>query len=184
MADFTFVTSNDHKAEVARIICDQFNVTFQRKHLDLVEIQDDDGAMIAKQKVQQAYKIAKSPTVITDSSWLIPGLKGFPGPYMKQINHWFTSEDFLRLTAQLKNRRITYRQILAYKDQQTEKLFSVDIEGLLLKEVRGQSVFPTFSVISFDNGHKSLAEADTEGSPAAAQHHTAWHELCRWLTNR
>lgn len=181
MADFTFVTSNDHKVQVAQIICDQFGIAFQRKHLDLLEIQSDDGAAIAALKIEQAFEACKGPVVITDSSWLIPGLQGFPGPYMKQINHWFTPQDFLHLTAPLTDRRITYRQILAYKDSSIKKLFSVDIEGVLLKGARGESVFPTYPIISFDGGHKSLAEADTSGLPAIAEHHTAWHELCMWL---
>ncbi|MDB5164814.1 MAG: RdgB/HAM1 family non-canonical purine pyrophosphatase, dITP/XTP pyrophosphatase, partial [Candidatus Saccharibacteria bacterium] len=105
MADFTFVTSNQHKVMTAKIICDKYGVTFDSKDLDIVEVQDDDGEVIAADKARQAFEMCASPVVVNDTTWIIPGLNGWPGPYMKQMNTWFTPDDFVRLTAHLKDRR-------------------------------------------------------------------------------
>jgi inosine/xanthosine triphosphate pyrophosphatase family protein len=101
VADFTFVTSNSHKVTTARAVCQKYGLTFIHKTMDLVEIQAETGEPIALNKVKQAYMAVKAPVVVTDDSWFIPGLMGFPGPYMKYINGWFEPEDFLRLTQAL-----------------------------------------------------------------------------------
>lgn len=179
---FAFVTSNDHKAATAKVMCDRYGIGFSRENIDLVEVQADEGEIIARGKVEQAFFTFKKPVVITDDNWLIPGLNGFPGPYMKYINQWFTPDDFLRLTRDLEDRRIIMRQIIAYKDSDNEKIFSVDIEGTLLKEARGSSEIPHFAVISFDGGKTSVAESETgSGVTAVSEKPNAWHGLCEWL---
>lgn len=182
---FTFVTSNDHKVMTATAVCQKYGVAFERKNLDLTEIQADNGEVIALGKVRQAYEACQSPVAITDDSWLVYGLNGFPGPYMKYINQWFTPDDFLRLTKDLKDRRITLRHIIVYKDASEEKVFSVDIDGVLLAEVRGSSVIPHFALVSFDGGKRSVAEAEAADDAAALVNHpNAWDQLCEWLESR
>jgi inosine/xanthosine triphosphate pyrophosphatase family protein len=198
-ADFTFVTSNDHKVLTARAVCQEFGLRFTRQKADLVEIQSDDAAAIARDKARQAFLLVqrpnvkgsiaqgpiakgpKGPVVITDDNWLIPGLRGFPGPYMKYVNHWFTPEDFIRLTKDLADRTIIMRHVIVYRDAQLEKVFSVDIPGTLLKQARGSSVIPHFAIMSFDGQH-SVAEAEADGhTSAVARQPNAWHQLCAWL---
>jgi XTP/dITP diphosphohydrolase len=184
MADFTFVTSNDHKVKTAEAVCQQFKLTFEHKNMDLLEIQSDSGEDIARFKVEQAFKACQNPVAITDDSWLIPGLGGFPGPYMKDVNRWFKPQDFINLTESLADRRMIMHQVIAYKDEDNEKIFSTDIEASLLKQARGSSAIPHFAVISFDGGQHSVAEAETGGITAISNLPNAWHQFCEWLTNR
>jgi inosine/xanthosine triphosphate pyrophosphatase family protein len=185
MTDFTFVTSNDHKVKTAEVMCRQFNVSFDRQNIDLVEVQAEDGKVIATGKALQAYETFQRPVVITDDNWLIPGLGGFPGPYMKHVNHWFTPDDFVRLTKDLEDRSIIMRHIIAYRDGDGEQIFSVDIPGILLKEARGSSVIPHFAIMSFDGGQHSVAEAEAASNGSAiAQLPNAWHAFCEWFTTR
>jgi inosine/xanthosine triphosphate pyrophosphatase family protein len=184
MADFTFVTSNPHKVKTARASCDPLGISFGHKHQDLVEIQAENGEAIARHKVRQAFEACQSPVVITDDNWSIPGLRGFPGPYMRHVNHWFTPDDFIRLTKDLADRRIIMSHILAYKDSQAEKVFAVDIPAILLKEPRGRSIITHFMVISLDGGKHSAAEAEAKGGAAVAAQANAWHDLCAWLQSR
>lgn len=182
---FTFVTSNDHKVATALVVCGEMDIHFKRENIDLTEIQSDDGATVARHKAEQAYEHFLQPVVITDDNWLIPGLNGFPGPYMKYVNQWFKPEDFIRLTKDLEDRRMIMRHIIVYKDRDNEKLFSVDIEGTMLKEARGSSLIPHFAVVSFDGGQHSVAEAESKdtSTTAVAQRANAWHDLCDWLQN-
>jgi XTP/dITP diphosphohydrolase len=181
MADFTFVTSNDHKVMTAKAVCGQFGLTFERKNMDLIEIQSDTGEPIASNKAGQAYEAYKRPVTITDDSWIIPGLNGFPGPYMKYINQWFKPEDFLRLVTPLQDRSIIMRQIIVYQDERRKKIFAVDLEGTLLREARGSSIIPHFSIISFDGGKHSVAEAEVGGLSVISGLSNAWHQVCEWL---
>lgn len=184
MADFTFVTTNEHKVRVAKITCAEFGVTFKHQNLELTEIQADDGESIARHKAEQAFEICRSPVVVGDSSWFIAGLNGWPGPYMKPANQHLSTQDFLNLTRPLADRQIIYRAILVYKDDGDEKVFAVDIKGVLLKEPRGESKYPSFPIISLDGGRRSLAEADLTDQPGAADQRNTWHELCEWLKSR
>jgi XTP/dITP diphosphohydrolase len=184
MADFTFVTSNEHKVLTATAVCQQFGLSFDRQNIDLVEIQAEKGEVIAIDKALQAYETFKRPVAITDDSWIIPGLGGFPGPYMKYINQWFKPADFLRLTKDLEDRSLIMHHIIAYRDEKEEKLFSVEIPAVLLKEIRGESTIPHFTVISLDGGKQSVAEAEAAGSSAFSDLPNAWHEFCAWFTKR
>ena len=185
MADFTFVTSNEHKVLTATAVCDNFGLKFDRQNIDLVEIQADEGEIIARDKALQAYETFKKPVAITDDSWAIAGLGGFPGPYMKYINQWFQPKDFINLTKDLKDRSMVMSHIIVYRDNETEKLFSVKIPAVLLDEVRGESNIPHFTVISLDGGKTSVAEAEAAtGKSAFTDTPNAWHEFCDWFTNR
>lgn len=184
MTDFVFATSNDHKVKTAEAVCAQFGLKFTHKNMDLQEIQSDNGEAIARYKVEQAFAVCQQPVAVTDDSWLIPGLNGFPGPYMKYINQWFSPADFLRLTKDLADRRMIMRHIIAYKDAHDEKVFSVDIPGVLLKKVRGNSIIPHFAIVSFDGGASSVAEAEANGTLAVADGPNAWQGFCQWLASR
>jgi XTP/dITP diphosphohydrolase len=181
MADFLFVTSNHHKVQTARAVCTKFDIDFTHQSHDLTEIQADDGEIIARDKAHQAFEYYQKPVAVTDDNWLIPGLNGFPGPYMKYMNQWLKPQDFVNLTRQLKDRRIIMRQIIAYRNADREKVFSVDIPAVLLKEPRGKSEIPHFAVISFDGGQHSAAEIEASGQVVIADQANAWHEFCQWF---
>lgn len=181
MGQFIFATSNDHKVMTAKFVCDSFGIEFDRANVDLVEIQSDNTDEIALHKVRQAYEKLGKAVAITDDSWLIPGLNGFPGPYMKYINQWFRPEDFINLTESLDDRQIIMRQVIAYKDRENEKVFTTDIPGTILKDVRGKSEIMHFAVMSFDGGKHSVAEAEQDGITDISRRDNSWHKLCEWL---
>ncbi len=184
MSDFTFVTSNDIKVLAAKTACDEFGISFDRENIDFVEIQASQGEPIARHKADQAYKTLRKPIVVTDDSWIIPGLKGFPGPYMKQVNDWFSVEDWLNLTRSLTDRRMILRQIIVYQDATGQELFACDLEALILKESRTSTGIKHFSIISFDGGKHSAAEIVEKGESGIKHLPNSWHDLCNWLQNR
>lgn len=91
-----YVTSNKEKIKTARKYFKLLGVELDIKPFDFVEIQ---GSVeeVARDKARQAFNHFKQPLFVTDYSWSIPRLKGFPGVYMAQVNNWFSSEDFLKL---------------------------------------------------------------------------------------
>ena len=180
----TFVTSNKYKFQAAKIISARLGIQIEQAVVDVDEIQASDGAVIARDKATKIYEQLGQPLVITDDTWIIPGLGGFPGPYMKYINEWLTADDFLRLTLPLEDRRIILRQTAVYQDEIEQVSFSVDIEGLLLKEIRDKTGYPHMAITSFDGGKTSGSEEHNAGRSTTSDSYTVWHELAKWLGAR
>jgi XTP/dITP diphosphohydrolase len=176
-----FATSNQDKIQIAQIACAGVGITVVPVKLDIDEIQGEIPELIIKDKVRRAYEKLGLPVVVSDDTWNIPALHGFPGPYMKSMNHWFKPQDFLRLMDGIKNRKIILHQYLAYTDGKVTKVFKNDIKGKIINEVRGinhQSPNMTVIVLDSDNG-KTIAEVVGLGKEAVVERYRnqpdAWH---------
>ena len=183
MATLQFATTSNVKFVAALEICHEHHIELTQVALDLLEIQSDNGEAIARHKAMAAFKELRIPLVVSDDSWIIPGLKGFPGPYMKYVNEWFTPADFLRLTVDLEDRQIILRQEVVYQDATQQKAFTADIPCRLLKAIRGDSEYPHLTLTSIDGRH-SFAEIIAAGGSGLAGTRSVWHELCEWLDAR
>jgi inosine/xanthosine triphosphate pyrophosphatase family protein len=181
MKQLTYVTANPIKFDLGDIVCKQNGITLVQKKLDIEEIQSLDGEYVARHKAAQAYELLQQPVIITDDSWDIPGLNGFPGTYMQAINTWFTPEDWLRLTLTLQDRRIILRQILVYQDAKQQKLITIDVEGKMLDHVSGTSEYPSLTITSFDGTDTSSAVRKGEKGSYTGDRHTVWHDFVVWL---
>ena len=180
MVKLLYVTSNNVKFRQAVLACKPKGIELEQTKLHIDEIQSETGEPVARDKAKKIFAKLRKPLVVSDDSWMIPGLKGFPGPYMKSINDWFTPEDWLRLTNDLTDRTIILRQIVVYQDEHGQQLFSVDILGLLLREARGTSPYPHATVTSFDGGKHSSAEYHERDESATQNHHNPWIEFANW----
>jgi non-canonical purine NTP pyrophosphatase (RdgB/HAM1 family) len=177
-----YATSNNLKFQKAQIVCHRQGIQLQQQELDVHEIQGEDGTVIARDKAEKAFAKLKKPAVISDDSWHIPGLNGFPGAYMKSMNHWLTPQDWLNLTRQLQDRRIILRQVVVYQDADQQKVFVQDAEGILLTEARGLSPFPHAYITSFDSGKHSNAELHEQGLPTTAHIRGSWDDFAEWYS--
>ncbi|HYH75306.1 MAG TPA: non-canonical purine NTP pyrophosphatase [Candidatus Saccharimonadales bacterium] len=184
MPQITFVTGNAHKLSAAQRICSQFGVDIAQAELDIVEIQGETGEPIARDKAQKAYDILQKPLVVTDDTWMIPALGGFPGPYMKSVNHWFGPQQWLDLTARLQDKTVILRQIAVYQDEHGQQLFTYDITGRILDEARGPEDSSNECVVSFNDEGLSSAEMRVLGRSPIGNHQTVWHEFAPWLAQR
>ena len=71
------------------------------------------------------------------------------------------------------------RQIVVFQDATQQKVFPVDIEGVLIPEIRGKGKSANHSIISFDGKH-TVHEINAKGLSALTNRHTAWHEFGTW----
>jgi len=182
MKKFLFATSNPIKVRMAENVATEFGFRVQQIDVPVLEIQDEDGEVVARDKAYKVFDKLQKPVITCDDAWLIPGLQNFPGPYMKSVNHWFTPQNWLDLTRDLADRRIILRQYVVYQDVEQQKLFFTDLEGILLKEARGNSLFPHMALTSFDGGKTSSAEVYEKTKMPTTNQRTSWHDLCEWLT--
>ncbi len=189
MSKLLCVTGNNIKFGIGQKQLANYGIDLEQVVLDIDEIQSEDIATVIKDKAARAFEAVGLPVVVTDDSWTIPGLNGFPGPYMKFINHWFTPDDFLRLTRDLKDRRIYLNQLVAYQDEHETVIFRSDIQGELLTEARGKHDVACMKVVSLD-GDEGLTISETYDQ--GKEHDTerlnrrsgAWKELAEWLKTR
>ncbi len=178
-----FSTGNSDKFHTAHRVLEEAGITLTQEKLDIDEIQAEEGNAIILDKSAKAYSLLCQPVVVSDDSWSIPGLGGFPGPYMKSINAWFKAEDFEHLTRPLEDRRVFLTNRLAYNDGHQIKLFHNHREGILLKASRGHSshLSHQFIVMEGDNG-LSQAEAYNQGVDQNNLERAAiWRQLEGWL---
>ena len=181
-----FATTNKEKLLIAQTVCSKFEITVEQASADIDEIQGEDPVPIVKDKACRAYELLAKPIVVSDDSWDIPALNGFPGPYMKSVNSWFKSEDFLRLMDGVKDRTIILHQMLAYYDGDTMKVFKNDIKGKVIDKPRGKNEkSPNMTVTELDNDNgKTIAEVFEQGEKAVAERYLtlpdAWHLFAVW----
>jgi XTP/dITP diphosphohydrolase len=186
MKTIIFSTGNDGKYTDSLLVCKLYEIDVIQRNIDVVEIQSEDPEKVAIDKAAKAYEILRKPLVVSDDSWAIPGLKGFPGVYMHSINEWFTPDDFLRLTQSLDDRRAILTQHLVYIDGVTTKLFKANLEGKLLTEIRGKSKHPSHTVIAMngDNG-LSIAEVhENELNRTNRDPALIWHNFAKWYSDK
>ena len=182
-------TGNTLKFGMGKTICTDYGIELVQSPLDIDEIQGEDPEKIIIRKAQDAYDVLQKPVVVSDDSWHMSGLGGFPGPYMKSINHWFTPQDFIRLTKDLVDRRVFLQQYLAYCDGTTTTVFNHDIPGTLLRGARGNSGDPLFKIVTLDKDNGlSIAEVYDQGKEhepsRLVDRKDAWHGFGEWYRKR
>ncbi len=186
MKTVNYATTSKEKFLIAQTVCEQAGITVKQALIEIDEIQGEDPELIIKDKARRAYEKLGKPLIVSDDSWNIPALNGFPGAYMKSVNHWFSAQDFLRLMEGVKDRAIILHQYLAYNDGKTITVFKNDINGEIIHEARGKNhKSPNMSVVVLDSDNgKTIAEVFEQGQRAVVERYKnrpdAWHEFVKW----
>lgn len=184
MQTLYFASSNEDKLKIARAACKKAQVPLEQVIIDINEIQGEEAEAIVKAKARAAFEILQKPVMVSDDTWSIPSLNGFPGAYMKSINHWFSTNDFLRLLDGIKQRDAYLFQYLAYYDGVEVTMFSNTLHGTILNEDRGtENDIPWRSIISMDgDGGLSLSEVmrQKDGTTIHKDRPDVWQEAATW----
>jgi len=189
MKDLYFATGNKEKMQIAQSVCGPQGLKVISIDLDIDEIQGEDPEIIVRDKAMRAFEKVKEPVVVSDDTWDIVALKGFPGAYMKSINYWFSSDDFLRLMHGIEDRRIILHQYLAYTDGNVTEVFRNDIPGKIIHKARGRNdKSPNMTVIEIDSDNgKTIAEIFEQDKDKITERYKkrrdVWHEFVDWYKN-
>jgi len=109
-----YLTGNRFKFEVAQRAMQGTDVVLEQTRLALPEIQSNSVQEIAEFSAQWATRQLDQPFLVTDSGFYIDALNGFPGPFIKFINQWFSVEDLLRLMHDKLHRHVAVQDCLVY----------------------------------------------------------------------
>jgi non-canonical purine NTP pyrophosphatase (RdgB/HAM1 family) len=181
MHEILFATGNDRKIAEARAGCNDFSISIKQINLTIDEIQSHDPVEISMRKVEEAYRQTQSAVVITDTSWSILALNGFPGGYMKDVAEWFKPEDFINLVATEDDRSISFTETIIYKDADTTKVFSKKYTGTISAEARG-SGNSVEQITEFDG--YTLAERHDQGKLSHDPKDYIWYEFAKWFAEK
>lgn len=190
MKTILFATGNSRKIAEANATLTPFTVAVTPIKLAFNEIQHADPAEITKAKARAAYKAAgtNQPVVVSDTSWAIPALGGFPGGYMKDVAIWWNAQNWLDIMANQSDKRIFCLEHVAYYDGQVLQHFVEQYEGVFITEARGriddsESIEQVVSLY----GNETMAEQLARGEIASAGETLGhWQQFGEWynLTNK
>lgn len=133
MADVTFITGNQNKADKMAQYLDH---PVAHHKLDLDEIQSLDPREVAEHKVRQAYDKLRKPVIVEDTFLVFAALGKLPGPYIK----WFLEELGEQGTADLlkdKDRKAIAGTVFGYFDGSELKIFLGMVPGTIAEEASG-----------------------------------------------
>ncbi|MDB5176998.1 MAG: RdgB/HAM1 family non-canonical purine pyrophosphatase, dITP/XTP pyrophosphatase [Candidatus Saccharibacteria bacterium] len=185
MKKIIFATGNDNKFYEASTIGKTFDVILEQMKIDVDEIQHHNPIEITKAKVQAAWAEVKEPVVVTDHCWNIPALGGFPGGYMKDVNAWFTPDDFLVLMSNKDDKRVFLEEVVAYYDGTTLKLFTHTRPGHFVDKPKGKSD-PSFGkVVEMEGEGMTISEVFDKGDwdTNFPDKYKSWYDFYEWYTN-
>ena len=182
-------TGNTQKFGVGQTILRDVGIELVQMAVDIDEIQGEDPVPVLRDKALRAYGVIQKPLVVSDDWWDIPALRGFPGAYMKSMNHWFEPDDFIALMRGKTDRRIILHAYLAYTDGKDVWIFSNILPGIVVEEPRGTYGQPLMRVTALDHDEgRTISETYDQGLEHAAsrlsREDDAWRQLADFLKER
>lgn len=188
MHSLLFATGNARKISEALETLTPFEITVQPIKLHFDEIQHTSPAEIAKAKARAAFTAAGStqPVVVSDTSWSIPALGGFPGGYMKDVEAWWTAQNWLDIMAHQTDRRIFCHEHVAYFDGDQIKHFEQTYEGQFVYEPAGrEDGQESFEQVVTLYGGETMAEQLARGEHASASETLEhWRQFGVWYSGQ
>lgn len=186
-----FVTGNKYKFKIAkqRLKKSSPKIKIVQRKLDVPEIQSDSVETVAEFSAQWASKILKKPAIVSDAGCYIEALGGFPGPFVKYINRWLSARDLLRLMDGKKNRRVLWKDCLAYcKPGQRPVSFVSYFEGALAEKIgknKYRKKYGWIDTLFIPQGFlKPLSELPTRNYFefwSGSENYSSWQKLFKYL---
>ena len=161
MKQVTMVTGNMGKWRVASDIFKKYHVELLHHKMDTPEIQSYDVEEVSMYSAQYAAKKLNKAVIKSDVGYYIPSLNGFPGPFLRYINHYLTSEEILRLMKDKNDRSIILKECLTFATPsgKTKQFINEEVATISTK-VFGEGT--TFDKIVIFKGDKLPKSMNTE----------------------
>lgn len=182
----SFLSSSKTKRYRINEILSGFNVDIESLDIDLPEFQSDDLEYIAREKAREAYKQINSPVFVQDSSWVIPSLGGFPGPFVRYINKYLTSEDYLNLLGNKDPLIILQYTFGCAKGLNNSEIttFKMNFNAHIMpNSIEFNDDSPLDNITYFEQVGKYMSELSQEEKIQLFSQHKVWSHLANWILN-
>lgn len=160
LSKITLVSGNKNKAqEVERIL----QIPIKTLNLDIDEIQTMDQEKLTLHKLNEAFKVVKSPVLVDDVSFEVEVWNGFPGPFIKFLLESKNDPSLmLKMLGDEKNRKAIGRLAIGFHDGKTPRVFYGEVHGNITKEARGDNGFGWDRVFIPEGKKQTFAEMEPE----------------------
>ena len=182
-----FVTGNIYKFQVAQKALEGTGIELVQEELDTPEIQSTSVEEISSYSAKWAAEKIGKPVAVTDAGYYIDALDGFPGPFIKYINQWLSSEDLIKLMEGQTNRKVVVREGLAYcepgKDPVTfsgESFGTIALRQVITDKPGSTSINEIFIPVGFD---KVETEISKEKMIEFWSNSDPWKKLAEYLNS-
>jgi XTP/dITP diphosphohydrolase len=159
MKQIFFITTNDYKfnrfTESAKIA--GFDV--QQLKEQTPEIQAENNRQVAEFSAKWAADKFNHPVLKEDVGIYINAYKGFPGPYLSQVEKQLETDGFLQLLKDVADRSAYWEYAIAYCEPGKDPVsFYTQHKGSYATEARGQSGWYTDKLFIPEGQPKTVAE--------------------------
>lgn len=161
MKKVTMVTGNLGKWKVASKIFEKYNVELFHEKINTPEIQSHDVEEVSKYSAEYAAQKLNKPVIKSDVGYYIEALNGFPGPFLRYINDYLTSEEILKLMDGKENRVILLKECLTFATPSGLIKQFVNIEKATISK-KAMGTGTTFDRIVIFNGDKLPKSMNSE----------------------
>ncbi len=178
----TYITGNDVKLQVARQVMQGSGILVRQEKLRPPEIQSSRVEEVAEYSALWASERLNRPIAVMDAGFYIEALNGFPGPFIKYVNEWFSAEDYLHLMQGKENRRLLIRDCLAYcRPGEKPVILLAEYGGTIATEASRKSGTPIEQVFIPDGYTVPASEIPAEEMIAYWSRVSTWRQLRRFL---
>lgn len=177
-----YVTGNDIKFCIAKKVFQDTGINLIQKSLDTPEIQSKRVEDIAVFSAKWASKELNQAVVVTDAGFYIEALNGFPGPFIKFVNEWFSADDYLNLMSRQTNRAIIVRDCLVYCHPNKEPIaFIGEYKGSIADKAGRKAKIPIEQLFIPEGYNKPISEMSPEAALAYWCNGDIWRKLKEYL---
>lgn len=185
MNTLVYVTGNRLKFNVAVKAFQDTNIKLIQENIDTPEIQSTSVEEIAIYSSKWASARLNKAVAVTDAGFYIEALNGFPGPFIKYVNQWFSVDDFINLMKGKTNRSIIIKDCIAYSHPNGEHIsFTGIYKGQLAKEPGRKGATPIEQIFIPDGYDIPISEISPDDATAYWSNGTILNELKKYLLGR
>lgn len=159
----------------------EHGASFSSQKLPLEELQSDSLEKLVAHKAQQAFAQLQRPVFVQDAGWSIPALKGFPGPFMKYMNQWLESEDFLALMRNKTDKTVNLIDYFGCVDSEGKiTVYKAVFPARFLEKPAGEGS-SIDKIVALEGLSKPLSLTPLEERQVIFARATVWKDLAEWI---
>ncbi|TFF91190.1 XTP/dITP diphosphatase [Candidatus Thorarchaeota archaeon] len=179
-ARLTLVTTNEHKLAELRPLFAEYDVVFENKGIEKMEIRDDSVEKIAREAAKHAFEVLRRPVVVDDTGLYIDALSGFPRSYPAFVLETIGRQGVLRLLKGETDRKARFVTGVGYADGERVSSFTGEMVGEISLQERGSAGFGYDPIFIPDGFERTYAELTFDEKTAISHRTKAFRAFLRW----
>jgi non-canonical purine NTP pyrophosphatase (RdgB/HAM1 family) len=178
-----FITGNKYKFIAAQKALADIDIELVQQDIETPEIQSANVEDVALYSAKWATKDLRSPAFLTDAGIYFETFDGFPGPFVKYTNKWFSAEGYLHLMNGKANRSVISKDCLAFCQPSKEpKLFISLIKGRVAEQPGRKGMTPIDEIFIPEGGTTPLSDmGEDEVLEFWAKNVNYWDDFKKYL---